>query len=72
MEINPVRVSCHVGYKRNMGNFETLSLDFSVEDSARPGEKVTEASERVYDFVSKMLVTKMNELNEELGAQKGN
>lgn len=64
----PARFRAGVGYTRNMGNFETLRLDFQVEDSQRSTEKFDELVERVYEKVSTILTTKLQELEDELKA----
>lgn len=62
------RFRAGVGYTRNMGNFETLRLDFQVEDSQRAGEKFDELVERVYEKASDILIVKLQELEDELKA----
>lgn len=57
----PTRVSVSLGYKVNMGNYESLDLHFSVSDSARAGETVGQAYDRVYAFVEKKLGEKVAE-----------
>lgn len=49
-----------------MKNFESLRVDISVEDSARSGENVAELTDRVYNFVEKQLITRVNEIRDEL------
>jgi GTPase SAR1 family protein len=64
---NPTpRVGITLGYKRNMGNYETLNMDFYVEDSAREGENVNDTFERVFKYVEKKLLTKLTDVEEEL------
>ena len=58
---NPTRVSVGLGYKLNMGNYESLDLHFSVSDDARKGESAGEAFDRVYAFVEKRLFAKIEE-----------
>lgn len=63
-EINatdPTRVSVSLGYKVNMGNYESLDLHFSVSDSARAGETAGQAFDRVYAFVERQLQAKVTE-----------
>lgn len=60
------RVTVSVGYTRNMGNFESLRIDIGVEDSARNGEKVGDTFDRVYAFVEKKLIEKVNEVEKGL------
>lgn len=64
------KVGITLGYKRNMGNFETLNMDFYVEDSAREGEKIDDAFERVFRYVEEKLVKKMAQVEEELKGSK--
>jgi len=54
-----------------MGNYESLRVDISVEDSVRPvdGEGkqgIDGAFVRVYEYVSKQLIEKVEEIEEEL------
>jgi hypothetical protein len=46
----PPRVRESVGYTVNLGNYETLRLDTSVEDVKRPNETMQEASDRLFNF----------------------
>lgn len=67
------RVRATVGYKRNMGQgtFETLNLEYSVEDNCRVDketgdyEKVSDAFARVADFVEAQLVARLKEVEAE-------
>lgn len=70
---NPApRVRAAVGFTRNMKNFESLRLDFDIEDSVRPDETVSEAAHRVYKKASDILVESLQELEDELKeASKG-
>lgn len=60
-----------------MGNFESLRVDISVEDSVRPtdieaaggveGRGAIDAAEnRLYNYVSKQLIKRVNEVEAEL------
>lgn len=60
------RVGITLGYKRNMGNYETLNMDFYVEDGPRNGENVDQCFERVFGYVEKKLIKKLNEVEAEL------
>ena len=63
----PPRVSITLGYKVNMGNFETLNVEFSVEDSQRSTEDSVDATaERIYKYVENKLLTKVREVKAEL------
>jgi hypothetical protein len=55
------KIKINVGYKVNMGNYETLNLDFGIEDDQRPNETAAEAFDRVYAFVEKRLSAKVAE-----------
>lgn len=64
------RVKVSLGYTRNMGNFESLRVDIGVEDDLRNGENIATGFDRVYGFVEKKLVEKVQETEEELN-EKG-
>lgn len=64
------KVTVSMGFTRNMGNYESMRIDVGVTDTARGGENVNAAFERVYAFVEKKLVQKFAETEEALGAQK--
>jgi hypothetical protein len=38
-----------------MGDYETLNIDFGIEDDVREGEKASECFDRLYGFVFKRL-----------------
>lgn len=57
-------------YTRNLGNYESLRVSIGVEDFPRGEESVGEATDRVYKFVEEKLIEKMNEIEEELKANK--
>lgn len=67
------RVRATVGYKRNMGTgtYETLNLEYSVEDNCRINkdsgeyEKVSEAFTRVADYVEAQLIARLKDIEEE-------
>jgi hypothetical protein len=60
------KVKVDLGYTRNMGNFESLRVDIGVEDDLRDGENVEQGFNRVYSYVEKKLVEKVQETEEEL------
>lgn len=64
--IEPTRVKVALGYTVNMGNFESLRVDISVEDSARSGETAPALTDRVYAFTEKTLVAKVNAVRQEM------
>lgn len=64
--VAPPRVRVSVGYTRNMGDFESLRYDVSVEASPLRGENTNEAFERIADFVENKLMAKLAEVEEEL------
>jgi hypothetical protein len=66
------RVRATVGYKKNMGagTYESLSLEYSVEDNVRRKEdgsfeKVSDAFDRVADFVEGQLLDRLAEVVKE-------
>lgn len=62
----PPRVRVSVGYTRNMGDFESLRYDVSVEASPIKGENTEQAFERIADFVEGKLMAKLTEVEDEL------
>lgn len=60
-QTEPTRVSVGLDMKLNMGNYESLGVHVSISDSARPGESAQQAFDRVYGFVEKQLIAKVNE-----------
>jgi hypothetical protein len=59
-----------MGFTRNMGNFESMRIDVSVEDSARAGENANDAFNRVYAFTEKKLIEKFGETEAALESAK--
>lgn len=62
----PVKVKWGVSYTMNLGNFQSLKVEFGVEDFARDGETAVAASGRVYKFVETELMKKIKEAKKEL------
>ena len=62
----PVKVKWGVSYTMNLGNFQSLRVEFGVEDFARDGETAKEGSDRVYKFVETELMKKIKEAQKEL------
>lgn len=60
------KIGWTLGYTMNVGNFQSLRLDFQVEDHVRDGESTKEASDRVYAFVEQQLIEKLSEAKEEI------
>lgn len=65
-KIEPPRVAVSLGYTVNMGNYESLRVDITVEDSARSGETVKVLTDRVYSFTEKELIAKVSAIREEM------
>lgn len=60
------KVQWNLGYTLNTGNFQNIRLDCQVSDFVRDNESTKEASDRVYAFVEKELLEKLNQAKEEL------
>lgn len=58
------RVGVSVGYTRNMGNFESLRLDISLEADGTGHPDQT--FDKVYGWCEKKLVAALNEVEKEL------
>ena len=65
MENDSTKVNVTLGYTLNLGNFQSLRLDFGVIDSKRDGETTEQAFDRVYKFVEDKLTEKIKEAQEE-------
>ena len=63
---SPTVVKVDLAYKRNLGNYENVKVSMGVEDYARDGETAAVAMDRVYAFVEKKLIEKMEEIEKEL------
>jgi len=65
MEHNETKVNVALGYTLNLGNFQSLRIDLGIEDSRRDGENISDAFERVYEFVENKLAEKVKEASSE-------
>jgi hypothetical protein len=66
MENDNTKINVALGYTLNLGNFQSLRVDIGIEDARREGETVSEAFERVYEFVEAKLAEKVAEASAEL------
>lgn len=64
----PTRVKVNLGWTRNMGNFNSMRVDIGVEDDLRNDENVEQGFNRVYDYVEKKLLQKVEETEKEIKA----
>lgn len=62
-------VTAGLKFVRNLGNFQSVHIDIGVTDDVRDGENVNTAFERVYSFVEKKLLEKVDEVEAELGGK---
>ncbi len=62
----PVKGRWGLMYTMNLGNFQSLKVEFSLEDSARNDETAKQMSDRVYKFVEQELTNKIKEAKKEL------
>lgn len=67
---NQTNVKVDLQFTRNLGNFESLKVGIGIEDFVRQNESIDEATNRVYNFVEKKLMEKVNEIESELKANK--
>lgn len=56
-------VTASLQYTRNLGNFENVRVGFEITDDVREGEKVYEASQRVYKWVEQLVDEKIREID---------
>lgn len=66
MQNEDTKVGVTLGYTLNLGNFQSLRIDLTVNDSKREGENTDQAFERVYKFVEDKLTEKVAEAKAEL------
>jgi len=59
-------VSVTLGYTLNLGNFQSLRIDLGITDFVRNGENTDQALDRVYEFVEKKVIEKVEEAKKEL------
>jgi hypothetical protein len=59
-------VRVNLEYVRNLGNYESVRVSLGVEDSLRNNETTNAAMDRVYSFVEKKLLEKMEEIEKDL------
>jgi len=64
------RVKVDLSFTRNLGNYESIKIGIGIEDDVRQGETVDVATERVYAFVENKLISKTQEIEEELKSGK--
>jgi hypothetical protein len=69
MENDNTKINVALGYTLNLGNFQSLRVDIGIEDARREGETVSEAFERVYEFVEAKLAEKVAEATAEIEAK---
>lgn len=62
----PLSVNVNMGFKRNMGNYESMNISVGLSAPALRGESATEAFNRVYQFVEDRLMEKFAETEEAL------
>lgn len=66
----PTQVRVDLSFTRNLGNFESIKIGIGVDDYVRDGESVESATDRVYKFVESKLISKTQEVEEELNGNK--
>lgn len=69
-EMSPTRVRVGLKFVRNLGNYESIHVDLGVEDYVRNEESVSQAMDRVYQFVESQLVEKVEEIEADLHGKK--
>lgn len=64
-------VSASLGFTKNIGNFESVRAEFGHSDEVRDGEEVADAQKRVYDVVERELITRLQQVVEEVNDVNG-
>jgi len=68
--MNPTRVRVGLKFVRNIGNYESIHVDLGVEDYVRGDESVSQAMDRVYEFVENQLIDKVQAIEEDISGKK--
>ena len=63
-------VNVDLSFTRNLGNYESIKVNIGISDFPRHDESIDDATNRVYKFVEKKLVEKLNEIEKELKGKK--
>lgn len=69
-EMSPTRVKVGLRFLRNLGNYETVAVELGIEDNVRQGENVSQAMDRVYEFVEGQLIQRVQEIEADLSGSK--
>jgi hypothetical protein len=69
-EMNPTRVKVGLKFVRNLGNYESIHIDLGVEDYVRNEETVSQAMDRVYQFVETQLIDRVQEIEADINGKK--
>jgi hypothetical protein len=60
------KVRVQLGMTENLGDFRSFRIDVAIEDDVRAGERVADATDRVYALVEHKLVEKLTAAMQEL------
>lgn len=65
-KVEPHKASVNVGFKLNMGNYESMNVNVGLTVTGNPGEKAGDLIDRVYALVEQKLVDKFEESQKQL------
>ena len=68
--MEPAKIKVDINFTVNMGNFQNFKIELGIEDWCRDGEKVGEATDRVYNFVERKMLEKVDSLKAEIEARQ--
>ena len=69
VERKPDRINITMGFKRNLGNFQSMLLDAGLESDRLEGETIEQHWERVYGFVERKYLQEFDDLEAEVRAK---
>lgn len=59
--VAPARAQASLGVTHNLGDFNSVRIDFRLEDSAEDGETAVDVAQRLFVEVEKLVEEKLSE-----------
>lgn len=68
VEVRPDRVSVGMGFKRNLGNYQSMDVHISYSSDALQNEGADDLLRRVYDFVETNFLAEFEDTEKDVKA----